>query len=296
MINLLAVVMLEIIRRQQSKYFPLVKSAQTLLLLITGLAGYLSTKCPIHEPVSLLSMTGSLLLAISGSTVLNMWFDRDIDARMERTRSRPIPAGLVNPNHALLFGLILTIFGAGWALMIDIKFGLVVLAGVLLDVGVYTIWLKRRTPWAVIWGGLSGGMPILAGRTLAVGGIDWVGILLTLGILFWIPTHIMTFAMRSHSEYLAAGIPTFPARYGFRTTRLVIALSSILAALCIGVGAYGVGLTLGYLRILILLSLGLFALAVMGIARQSDTLNLSLFKFASIYMLSAMFLMIINIL
>ena len=84
----------------------------------------------------------------------------------------------------------------------------------------YTVWLKRRTPYSIIIGGLAGGMPVLAGRVLATGQIDLVGVMLALGVLLWIPTHIMTFAMRHFDDYQAAHVPTFPAPYGFHATRV----------------------------------------------------------------------------
>jgi protoheme IX farnesyltransferase len=282
-------------KRIKEKFWPLIKSLQTGLLLITGLAGYMSAKCPVHNPGTLLALTGSLFLAISGSTVLNMWLDRDIDAKMGRTQKRPLPSGRVTPTEAVRFGLVLSVLGVGWALALDLLYGAIVFSGLFLDVVVYTVWLKRRTAWSIIWGGLSGGMPILAGRALGVGHIDWVGAALALGVLFWIPTHIMTYGMKYHTDYLAATVPTFSSRYGFQTTRLVIAVSSVLAALSIGLGAYGIGLTVGYLRILIVLSTGLMALAVSATSKQSEVLNFGLFKYASFYMLSAMLLLIVDI-
>ena len=84
-------------------------------------------------------------------------------------------------------------------------------AGLFFDVVIYTLWLKRRTPWSIVWGGISGGMPILAGRVLAVGRIEWIGVVLALAVLFWIPTHILTFSMRYREDYANAGIPTIPA-------------------------------------------------------------------------------------
>ena len=112
----------------------------------------------------------------------------------------------------------------GWAVLLSPLYGLVVFAGLFFDVVVYTIWLKRRTPYSIIIGGLSGGMPVLAGRALAVGQIDAVGMLLALAVLFWIPTHIMTFSIRHKEDYASAGVPTFPSAYGVAATRTIIAL------------------------------------------------------------------------
>lgn len=273
-------------------YWALIKSLQTGLLLITGLTGYMSSRCPYTNWQYLLALGGSLFLSISGSTVLNMWYDRDIDARMDRTHWRPLPSGEINPREAFFLGMILSTVGVGWAMAIDALYGIIVFAGLFFDVIVYTIWLKRRTCWSIIWGGISGGMPILAGRALGIGNLDWVGISLSLAILFWIPTHIMTFSMRYDHDYRQAGVPTFPSRYSFQATRLTIAISSILAAICMGVAAYGLGISWGYLRLFALLSMGLLFLAALSVIKKSPKINFGLFKYASLYMLSAMGMMI----
>ncbi len=274
-------------------YWPLIKSLQTGLLLSTGLAGYMSASCPVTHWTTLAGLAGSLFLAISGSTILNMWYDRDIDSRMNRTHNRPLASGRVPAEEALRLGLVFSILGVGSAVAMAPLYGLVVFAGLFFDVVVYTIWLKRHTCWSIVWGGISGGMPILAGRVLGTGGFDWIGVLLALSVLFWIPTHIMTFSMKYHADYRAAGIPTFPSRYGFNTTRAVIALSSLLAAASIGLASWGIGMTWGYLRLLSVLSAGLLLLALTAVMRPSEKLNFGLFKYASLYMLSSMLLMMI---
>ncbi|MDD2695882.1 MAG: heme o synthase [Anaerolineales bacterium] len=281
------------IKRKLRLYWTMTKSLQTGLLLTTGLAGFMSARCPVINWQILLGMAGSLFLAISGSTVLNMWYDRDIDAKMKRTCWRPLPAAQVSPSEALLLGLALSALGIGWALGVDLLYGAIVFAGLFFDVVVYTIWLKRRTAWSIVWGGVSGGMPVLAGRALGLGTIDWIGVLLSLGVLLWIPTHILTFSMKYHDDYQAAGVPTFPAQYGFQATRWVIAISSIGAALAMGFAAYGVGMTVGYLRLMAVLSGGLLLLAAGSTLRPSERINFGLFKYASLYMLSAMLLMVI---
>ncbi|MEN8241545.1 MAG: heme o synthase [Chloroflexota bacterium] len=275
-------------------YWPLIKSLQTALLLITGIAGYMSVRCPVLNLQVIISLSGSLFLAISGSTVLNMWYDRDIDARMERTCLRPLPTGQVSPKQALSLGLLLSIVGVGWALLLDPLFGLVVFAGLFIDVVIYTIWLKRVTAWSIVWGGISGGMPVLAGRALALGYIDWIGVALSLAVLFWIPTHILTFNMRYHQDYKAAGVPTFPSRYGFDATRKIIALSSILAVLLMGSVVLGVGISGGFLHLFGIVSFILVMLAVTMMTRPSTNGNFGLFKYASMYMLGAMVILIFN--
>ncbi|MGD8604010.1 MAG: protoheme IX farnesyltransferase, partial [Anaerolineales bacterium] len=190
-------------------YWALIKSLQTGLLLFTGLAGYLSAVARPVDWSETWALAGSVFLTVAGSTVLNMVYDRDIDGMMKRTAHRPLPAGKLGWQEALAFGSLLSVGGIGWALWIDPLYGLIVFSGLAIDVLIYTMWLKRRTAWSVVWGGLAGGMPVLAGRVLAEGRIDLVGIMLSLAILLWIPTHIMTFAIKHAQDYARAGVPVF---------------------------------------------------------------------------------------
>ncbi len=197
------------------------------------------------------------------------------DGPGERARGRSPRSGALGARRRL---------GAG-----DVPvYGAIVFAGLFFDVVVYTIWLKRRTPYSIIIGGLAGGMPVLAGRALAVGQIDLVGVMLALGVLFWIPTHIMTFSMRHYDDYNTAGVPTFPAAYGFYATRVIIAVSSLAAALIMAGVAATIGVRMGLLAALGVLGFGLLALAILGIVRPSPRASFALFKFASVYMLGAM--------
>jgi heme o synthase len=272
------------------RYWPLIKSLQTGLLMTTGIAGYMSARCPVIYWSTLLGLAGSLFLAISGSTMLNMWYDQDIDAKMKRTCNRPLSAGKVSPQQVFRLGLAMSLAGVLWAAALSPLYALVVLAGWFFDVVIYTIWLKRRTAWSIVWGGIAGAMPVLAGRVIGTGQIDWIGMALGLAVLFWIPTHILTFSMRYFEDYQGAGLPTFPKSYGFPATRLTIAVASVLAGLAMGAAALGLGLTQGTLNLLGLLSGGLLTLAVYSLLRPSDKANFALFKYASIYMMCAMVL------
>ena len=280
----------------KSNYWPLIKPLQTGLLLATGLAGYMSARCPVFNLGTILGLSASLFLAISGSTVLNMWWDRDIDAKMGRTKQRPTSSGAITPNETLRLGLILSVLGVSWAVSMDTLYGLVVFAGLFFDVVVYSMWLKRRTCWGILWGGISGAMPILAGRVLGLGHIDWIGIALALSVLFWIPTHTLTFSMKYAADYAAAGVPTFPSTYGLKTTRIAIAISSILAALAMGAAAWGIGMAWGFLRLLGVLTFGLLMLAFAITFRPSEQVNFGLFKYASVFMLGAMIMIVLAVL
>jgi protoheme IX farnesyltransferase len=261
---------------------------------VTGLAGYASARCPVTTWQTLLALAATLFLAVSGSTVLNMVYDRDIDTIMKRTCWRPLPVGMVTVPEATLLGVVLVSAGVGGAYVILPPYSLVLAAGVFFDLAIYTVWLKRRTPYSIIFGGLSGGMPVLAGRVLATGQIDAVGLLLALSVLLWIPTHIMTFSIRYAEDYALAHIPTFPSTYGIPVTRALISLSSVGSAAAVILAALAIGMSWGYLGLLIVLAMALFGMAAANVLRPSNKLNFGLFKFASLYMLSSMLLVMIQ--
>jgi protoheme IX farnesyltransferase len=238
----------------------LTKQRQSLLLLVTGVGAYaLSLPGAIDWPRLLLGST-SLWLAVSGCTALNMVLDRDIDAKMARTARRPLPTGEIPVGVATALGIALSAPGLLLAWALGPTFGAVVTAGFLIDFVVYTAWLKRRTSFSILIGGLSGGMPALAGRALAVGSIDVVGVL------------------------LAAGVPVWPSVYGPTATRRLIASSSVLGALTLVAAGVLIGVHQGALAVLTVLGAALCALAVGGLIRPSDKHDWLLFKAASVYM------------
>lgn len=275
-------------------YWSLIKDLQTGLLLLTAAAAYGTGCCRNLDAPGIAALLGSLFLAVSGSTILNMVLDRDIDARMARTAARPLPSGRIDAREATLLGAIMSVIGVAWALQLDALYGVIVLAGLLLDVVVYTAWLKRRMPFAVVIGGLAGAMPALAGRTLAVGHIDAVGLLLAAVILCWIPTHIMTLQIRYAGDYRLAAVPTFPAAFGVSATRGVILASTVLTWLLMLCAGIAIGLDANRLRGLAVLGAVLTALAGAGALRAQSGLNFALYKGASLYMLASELLLLVG--
>ena len=282
------------LHRLGTAYWPLVKMRQTALLTLTGVAGYFSAHPAPEGWPTLLLLTASLLLAISGSTTLNMWFDRDLDARMRRTARRPLSTGLLPPRNALALGLTLTILGLLGAAAISPLCALITLAGLFFEIIVYTLWLKRRSPWSILWGGLAGGMPILAGRAVGLGQVDLLGVWLVLAIVLWIPTHNLSLNLLHAQDYQAGGIPTFPACYGPRATRRTIVVASLLAATAMNSALAATGTTPALLGLLLALSAGLFGLAGLAWQDTSGPWMASLYKYASLYMLGAMLLLTIG--
>ncbi len=276
-------------RRAQTAraYLALTKPLQTLLLLITGVCAYALSRPGAVNGSELAAAALALTGAVAGCTVLNMILDRDIDARMGRTVRRPLPAGRVSVRAALIFGLALSVPGLALAWALSPLFGLIVSLGFGIDLGVYTLWLKRRTPLSILWGGISGGMPALAGRALAIGRVDLVGVLLAAGVLLWIPAHILTLATHYAREYHLAGVPVWPNVYGPTATRRVIALATLLDVAVLGTAGWLLSIHPVTLGVLAVLGAGLTGLSVAVLLRPTERLNWVLFKFASLYMLGA---------
>lgn len=265
-------------------YWQLTKSTQTTLLLVTALCGYIITH-PAAGQARVLAMMGSMGLTIAGCTALNMVLDRDIDAQMARTAKRPLPAGLLHPVESAILGSALSAAGLVWSFTLGLLYGLIVAAGFVLDLVVYTLWLKRRTPFSILLGGMAGGMPVLAGRTLALGRLDALGALLALAILLWIPTHILTLGLRYSRDYRRAGVPIWPNVYGATATRRLIAGCNLLTVGTLMTAGVLLKLAMGWLVVASGVSVIFLALTALSLLRPTSRMNFLLFKAASVYML-----------
>ena len=274
-------------------YWPLIKSRQTFLLTLTGVAGYLCQRPASMDWPRFAGLVGSLLITIGGCTVLNMVFDRDIDRKMTRTCQRPLAAAQANVRAAATLGSALIILGLLWALTLSVLYFTLALTGAGLDVLVYSVWLKRRSAWSILWGGLSGGIPILAGRSLIAGRFDATGLLLALAIVCWIPSHNLTLGMLYSEDYLNVSVPTFIKVYGLATTRATVVISSLFAVILMGAAFVRLSLALPVIAILIVSSLGLVGLASYVWVRASRRAVAVLYKYSSFYMLAAMLLLLL---
>ncbi len=272
----------------------LVKIRQTALLWFTGVCGYVITRGLPLDLHQLASLTIGLLCSIGGCTVLNMVLDRDIDAHMGRTVGRPLPSGRILPLYAAAMGGGLSLVGLGSALLLDRRFGTVVLSGYALNLLLYTAWLKRRTALAALFGGIAGGMPILAGRVLALGRVDLAGLLLAAAILLWIPCHNLTLALHHAREYDQAGVPVWPNRYGTRSTYLLIAIANLLQAIILAAAALLLHANGIVLALLAAMGLAMVGLSARQIVAPTAPRNWFLFKAASAYMVAAPFLLAVG--
>lgn len=214
-------------------YIDLMKLRIAALLLLVAAAAYIATSGPRIDPgaFGLLMLTG--LLASSGASAVNHYIDRDIDAVMRRTSTRPLPAHRIDPaGRALSFGVGLTTLSLGIAyLWINPLTAAMIGLGFAVYVGVYTLGLKRTHVSNIVIGGFAGSCPALAGSAAAVNGISLPAALIAILVFLWTPAHFWALAFRSREDYRRAKLPMLPAVKDTATSARAIALSSAVVAL-----------------------------------------------------------------
>ena len=200
-------------------FFALMKPRVMSLVVFTGFAGLVVAPGEIHPLLAAVAIL-CIALASGAAGAINMWFDRDIDAVMERTRERPIPTGRVEPAEALTFGVILSAFAVMMMFLATnaVAAGLLA-AAVLFYVFVYTVWLKRRTPQNIVIGGAAGAFPPAIGWAVVTGNIGIEAVILFALIFFWTPPHFWALALYRSKDYAAAGVPMLPVIRGARATK-----------------------------------------------------------------------------
>lgn len=209
-------------------YVELLKPRVIALVVFSGLVGLMIAPGTLH-PV--LGFTAILCIALSagGSAAVNMWYDRDIDAIMSRTRHRPLPQGRIDPQAALEFGCTLIALSILlMALAINGLAALLLAAAAAFYIFVYTIWLKRRTPWNIVVGGAAGAFPPLIGWVAVTGQITWPAVILFLLIFFWTPPHFWALALYRNDDYRRAGIPMLPVIAGERRTKIEMLIYTLI--------------------------------------------------------------------
>ena len=205
----------------------LTKPRVMTLVVFTGLCGLLLA--PAHLP-PVLAFTAILCIALGAgaAAALNMWYEADIDAVMKRTASRPLPAGRMERQTALHFGVGLSFFSVLLMGVATNWLAATILAGsILFYVFVYTIWLKRRTPQNIVIGGAAGAFPPVIGWAAATGDVTALPILLFALIFLWTPPHFWALSLFVRSDYAAAGVPMLPVVAGPKATRTQILLYTV---------------------------------------------------------------------
>lgn len=214
-----------------SDFFALLKPRVMLLVVFTGFVGMYIAPGNIH-PFMAIVATFCIALGSGAAGAINMWYERDIDSIMKRTKNRPIPRGAINPTSALEFAVIMA-FASVFIMAMVINFiaAFVLLVAILFYVFIYTIWLKRRTPQNIVIGGAAGAFPPIIGWAAVTGNISLESVILFLIIFLWTPPHFWALALYRSDDYERAGIPMLPVIRGNKTTRINIFVYSLLLAL-----------------------------------------------------------------
>jgi protoheme IX farnesyltransferase len=273
-------------------YFELLKPRVMSLVVFSGFAGMIVAPGHLH-PVLALTAILCIAVAAGASGAINMWYERDIDQMMQRTRNRPLPEGRVDPDEALSFGVVLTI-GSVALMGVAVNWvaaGLLALAS-FVYVFVYTIWLKRRTPQNIVIGGASGAFPPMIGWAAVTGDVSVPSVLLFLLIFMWTPPHFWALALFRNEEYTKAGVPMLPVVAGERETKKQMLIYTVLL-FPIAVAPWFVGIAgPAYLAGSIVLGALFVALAIQVCLDKTDAAAKRMFVFSILYLFLLLSLLI----
>jgi len=267
-------------------YIELMKPRVMSLVVFTAFVGLLIAPGQVHPMVG---FTALLCIAVGAGAAgaLNMWYDADIDARMTRTAARPIPAGRVAPGEALAFGVMLAVGSVVvLGLLVNVIAAALLAVTIAFYVGIYTMWLKRRTPQNIVIGGAAGALPPVIGWVAATGSLAVEPILLFAIIFFWTPPHFWALSLYRTEDYTRAGIPMLPVVAGARETRRQIVLYTLLLA-PLGVAPWLLGYAgLSYGVVALASGAVMIALALRVRAEEEGTHTASkqLFGFSILYL------------
>jgi len=266
-------------------FFALLKPRVMSLVVFSGFAGLSVAPGDLHPVLAAVAIL-CIAVASGAAGAINMWYDRDIDAVMERTRQRPIPSGKVEPSEALAFGVIL----ASGAVMLMFLATNAVAAGllaaaVLFYVFVYTVWLKRRTTQNIVIGGAAGAFPPAIGWAAVTGDVGIEAAILFLLIFFWTPPHFWALALYRKGDYAAAGVPMLPVVYGTRETkRQMLLYTVLLVPLSLAPCFFSFASWQVYGAVAVALSLIFLALAIAVWRDESDRLAKRMFGYSIFYL------------
>ena len=270
-------------RQLVADYVELTKpKVQSLLLLTTVATMYVAGR-PSVGLVALTCIGG--YLSAGGAGAVNHWFDRDIDARMSRTASRPVAAGRIAPASALAFGLALCAASfVELSVLVNVLAASLALAGFAGYVGVYTLWLKRSTPQNIVIGGAAGAVPPLVGWAATTGSLRWTAVYLFAIIFYWTPPHFWALSLLMKDEYAKVGVPMLPVVRGERETRRQILLYTLLLYAVTQLPFCAGGFGFVYLACSMALGAAFIAGAVVLYRRADRRSALRLYLFSLLYL------------
>jgi protoheme IX farnesyltransferase len=208
-------------------FVALTKPRVMTLVVFTGLCGMLAAPVSINPVIGFTAIL-CIALGAGAAAALNQWYEADIDALMKRTVDRPLPAGRMDRDSALHFGVGLGAFSVLlMGLGVNLTAAAVLAVSILFYVLIYTVWLKRRTPQNIVIGGAAGAFPPVIGWAAATGHVETMPMLLFALIFLWTPPHFWALSLFVRSDYAKAGVPMLPVVAGARATRIHIFLYSL---------------------------------------------------------------------
>ncbi len=221
-------------------FIALLKPRVMSLVVFTGLAGMVAAPGGIHPVLAAIAVL-CIAVAAGAAGAINMWYDRDIDALMTRTRERPIPAGRMIAAEALAFGVVLSIASVTvMALAVNFAAAALLALSILFYVFIYTVWLKRRTPQNIVIGGAAGAFPPMIGWAAVTGDVSLASLAMFAIIFMWTPPHFWALALFRSGDYARAGVPMLPVVSGVPETKRQIILYSV-ALLPVSLAPYALG-------------------------------------------------------
>jgi heme o synthase len=269
-------------------FFALMKPRVMALVVFTALVGMVIAPPGQHPALAVIALI-CIAVGAGASGALNMWYDADIDALMQRTAARPIPRGHVTPDEALAFGAVLA---AGSVFVLGVLVNWTAGALLALTIGfylfVYTMWLKRRTPQNIVIGGAAGSFPPMIGWAAMTGGVSIEGLVLFLMIFLWTPPHFWALALYRTRDYERARVPMLPVAAGpDETRRQIVIYAALLVPLALAPSFLGFG---GPFYLLSAIVLGAVFLALslnvyrVREGRAADRAAKQLFGFSILYL------------
>lgn len=209
-------------------YVALLKPRVMSLVVFTGAVGLVVAPGQMHPLLALVALL-CVALGAGAAAAFNMWYDRDIDVIMSRTQNRPIPAGRVEAEEALSLSIFLSLAAVGlMGLATNWVAAAWLLASILFYTGIYTVWLKRRTPQNIVIGGAAGAFPPVIGWAAMTGDAPLAAWLLFAIVFFWTPPHFWALSLYRNDDYRRAGVPMLPVVRGIDATKKHILLYAVV--------------------------------------------------------------------
>ncbi len=279
-------------------YWTLTKPKIWGLLVFTGFVAMLIAFRESGRQISIVELllgTVALTFGSASANVLTNYHDRDIDAVMERTKDRPIPSGKIKPAEALVFGFVMASLSILLSLYFNLISTLFMVAGLVDNVVVYSLLLKRRTWLNIILGGISGGMPVLVGYAYVANTVSATALYMSALVMVWIPTHIWSLAVTYREDYKRAGVPMLPVVYGERVASICIAAASTLLAIFSVAVIFFASVSTFYLVTTLALGLAVLGYSVKLILDRSSDTAWKLFKITSPYLMLVFIAFAVNV-